>query len=216
MDIGLSERQRELQQTVRAYMAERMTPALAEEMQDPEFQEGGGPEFRRQFARMGDDGWIGLSWPEALGGKAWTPLDQYIFTDEVVRSGFPYPFLTTEAIAPVMAEYADESVREEVVRGIQRGRVVVAIGYSEPSAGTDLASLRTRAERDGDHWVINGQKIWTSLGNFADYIWLAARTDPDPARRHRGLSLFLVPTNSPGFSSTPIWTRATSPLRSEM
>jgi alkylation response protein AidB-like acyl-CoA dehydrogenase len=133
-------------------------------------------------------------------------MEQYIFTEEVIRAGFQYPFLTTEAIAPVLMEHGNDRVRDEVVGGIRKGEVAIAIGYSEPSAGTDLASLKTRAVRDGDDWVINGQKIWTSLANFSDYIWIAARTDPDESKKHKGLTMFLVPTNAPGFSCTPIWT----------
>jgi len=155
---------------------------------------------------MGADGWIGLSWPKALGGKELSHMEQYIFTDEVVRSGFAYPFLTTEAVAPVIAANANDEIRDEVVGGIKQGKVVVAIGYSEPNAGTDLASLTTRAEREGDDWIINGQKMWTSLGNFADYVWLAARTDPDPEKKHKGLTMFLVPTDIDGFSHTPVHT----------
>ena len=189
-------------------MAEIMTPAMIEEQKDHNLREGGGPEFRKQFAKMGTDGWIGLSWPKALGGRELSHMEQYIFTDEVVRSGFAYPFLTTEAVAPVIAANANDEIREEVVGGIKNGKVVVAIGYSEPNAGTDLASLTTRAERDGDDWIINGQKMWTSLANFADYVWLAARTDPDPDKKHKGLTMFLVPTDIAGFSHTPVHTLA--------
>jgi alkylation response protein AidB-like acyl-CoA dehydrogenase len=155
---------------------------------------------------MGADGWIGLSWSKALGGRELSHVEQYIFTDEVIRSGFAYPFLTTEAVAPVIAANANDEVREEVVGGVRRGEVTIAIGYSEPDAGTDLASLRTRAERDGDGWLINGQKMWTSLANFADYVWLAARTDPTAEKKHKGLTMFLVPTSNPGFSFTPVRT----------
>ena len=206
MNIELTTDQLTLQSQVRTYMQELMTPAMLAEIKDPDLKEGGGPEFRRQYARMGADGWIGLSWPRSLGGKEMSCMEQYIFTDEVVRSGFPYPFLTTEAVAPVLAEHANDEIRETVVKGVQRGEVVIAIGYSEPEAGTDLASLKTRAERDGDHWIINGQKMWTSLANYADYVWLAARTDPDAEKPHRGLTMFLVPTDFEGFSHTPVRT----------
>lgn len=206
MEIQLSPEQTKLRAEVRAYMNALMTPALVEEGKISEFSEGGGPEHRKQFAKMGADGWIGVSWPKDWGGKNWTTMEQYIFTEEVIRAGFQYPFLTTEAIAPVLMEHGNDRVREEVVGGIRKGEVAIAIGYSEPSAGTDLASLKTRAERDGDDWVINGQKIWTSLANFADYVWVAARTDPDESKKHKGLTMFLVPTNTPGFSCTPIWT----------
>ncbi len=209
MKIEFTPEQIKLQQTVREYMRELVTPELEEEKKNPDHFEGGGPEFRKQYARMGEDGWISLSWPKALGGREASPLEQYIFTEEVIASGFPYPFLTTEAVGPVLAEHAGETIRESAVKGILGGKVVIAIGYSEPGAGTDLAGLITRAERDGDDWVINGQKMWTSLANFSDYVWLAARTDPDASKKHKGLTMFLVPTNSPGYSCTPVWTLGT-------
>ena len=206
MNIELTPTQKALQQEVRDYMTTLMTPELLEEMKNDDHKEGGGPEFRKQYARMGADGWIGLSWSKALGGKEMSHVEQYIFTDEVVRSGFAYPFLTTESVTPVIAAHASEDVREEVVGGVKQGKVVIAIGYSEPSAGTDLASLKTRAVRDGDDWIINGQKMWTSLANYADYVWLAARTDPDESKKHKGLTMFLVPTTLEGFSVTPVHT----------
>lgn len=206
MNIELTPQQKALQQEVRKYMKTVMTPELLQEMKDDELKEGGGPEFRKQYARMGADGWIGLSWSKELGGKEMSHIEQYIFTDEVVRSGFAYPFLTTESVTPVIAANANDEVREEVVGGVKQGKVVIAIGYSEPSAGTDLASLKTRAVKDGDHWIINGQKMWTSLANYADYVWLAARTDPDETKKHKGLTMFLVPTSDPGFSVTPVHT----------
>jgi alkylation response protein AidB-like acyl-CoA dehydrogenase len=204
MRIEFTAEQLALQKTLRGYFEDLMTPALRDELAGGN-GEGGGPEFRKALARIGGDGWISLSWPEALGGQGATPIEQYIFTEEVMRTGFPYPFLTTEAIGPVLAEYADEEIKETVVKGILRGEVVIAIGYSEPSAGTDLASLTTRADLDGDAYVINGQKTFTSLADFSDYIWLAARTDPK-SKKHRGLSLLLVPNDAPGLSISPIWT----------
>lgn len=209
MYIEYTAEQKALRLQVREYMRERMTPELIEEKKNPEFFEGGGPEFRKQFAQMGKDGWISKSWPRDLGGQEASVLEQYIFTDEVMRSTFPYPFLTTDAVGPVLAEHAGDEVREEVVKGILRGETVCAIGYSETNAGTDLASLKTRAVRDGDDWIINGQKMWTSLANFADYIWLAARTDPDTDKKHKGLTMFLVPTDSAGYSCSPVWTLGT-------
>jgi alkylation response protein AidB-like acyl-CoA dehydrogenase len=206
MNIELTAQQKALQQEVREYMKTVMTPAMLEEMKIDDLKEGGGPEFRKQYARMGADGWIGLSWSKELGGREMSHVEQYIFTDEVVRSGFAYPFLTTEAVTPVIAANANAEVREEVVGGVKQGKVVIAIGYSEPNAGTDLASLTTRADRDGDHWIINGQKMWTSLANFADYVWLAARTDQEATKKHKGLTMFLVPTNIEGFSYTPVHT----------
>ncbi|MEM1114084.1 MAG: acyl-CoA dehydrogenase family protein [Pseudomonadota bacterium] len=206
MKIELTEEQQKLELDVRAYMRGVMDEDMLAERKDPELKEGGGPVFRKKLAQMGSDGWIGLSWPKELGGRELSAMEQYVFTNEVVRSGFAYPFLTTESIAPVLAANASEEVRETVVKSILRGETIIAVGYSEPGAGTDLASLKTRAVRDGDDWVINGQKMWTSLANYADYVWLAARTDPEAEKPHKGLTMFLVPTSDPGFSCTPVHT----------
>lgn len=205
MKLSLTTEQLELRDEIRAYMNNLMTPELREELQG-EHSEGGGPEYRKALKQMGSDGWIVRSWPREYGGKDAGPIEQYLFCDEVIRSGFPYPFLTTDGVGPVLAEVASDEIRETVVDPILKGECIVAIGYSEPSAGTDLASLKTRAEKRGDKWVINGQKIWTSFGHVADYVWLAARTDPDATKKHRGISMFLVPTSEPGFSYTPIHT----------
>lgn len=207
MHISFTAEQQALQIEVRDYMSNLMTDTMREEMKNPDYFEGGGPEFRRLMKQMGKDGWIALSWPKEYGGREATAIEQYIFTEEIMKVGFPYPFLTTEAIGPVLAEHGDEHIKKTVVQGILNGEVVIAIGYSEPEAGTDLASLKTKATQQADgSWLINGQKIWTSLANFADYIWLAARTDPDAAKPHKGISMFLVPVDNPGFSHTPIHT----------
>jgi len=203
MKIEFTAEQRALQKELRAYFDQLITPELRAELDAG--GEGGGPEFRKAMRQLGADGWIGLSWPKDLGGKEMTPMEQYIFTEEVMRTGFPYPFLTTEAIGPVLNEYASDHIKESVVKPILRGEIVIAIGYSEPGAGTDLASLTTRADRDADEWVINGQKVWTSLADFSDYIWLAVRTDPQ-SKKHRGLSLILVPNDAEGLTVAPIWT----------
>ena len=203
MKIALDRQQLALRDEIRGYMAELMTGPLAAELAG-EHSEGGGPEYRKALRQMGKDGWIVRSWPREYGGQDAGPLEQYIFCDEVIRAGFPYPFLTTDGVGPVLADVATDQIRETIVADILKGECIVAIGYSEPSAGTDLASLKTRAERRGDKWLINGQKIWTSFGHVADYVWLAARTDPEAVKKHKGLSMFLVPTGSPGFSCTPI------------
>jgi alkylation response protein AidB-like acyl-CoA dehydrogenase len=204
--IEFTPEQLNLQREIRQYMKDIMTSELAQEMKNPEYFEGGGPEFRRLLKKMGSDGWIALSWPKKYGGREASPMEQYIFTDEVMRAGFPYPFLTTESVGPVLAEHGSEEIRKTVVQGILKGEVIIAVGYSEPGAGTDLASLTTKAEKTADGWLINGQKMWTSLANYADYVWLAARTDPDAAKPHKGLSMFLMPVDNPGFSLTPVHT----------
>ncbi|RMF19312.1 MAG: acyl-CoA dehydrogenase [Deltaproteobacteria bacterium] len=200
MYIDLTEEQKALRDELRDYFSALMTPELEAEVS---VGEGGGPLFRKALRKLGEDGWLGIGWPPEYGGQGRTPIEQYIFADEAQRAGFPLPFLTIDAVAPTIQEYGTEEQKQEYLPKILRGECVFAIGYSEPDAGTDLASLKTRAVRDGDDWVINGQKLWTSLADFADYIWLAARTDPD-AEKHAGLSIFIVDTKAPGFSCTPI------------
>ncbi len=204
MQIGYTPEQEALRDELRAYFAELMTPALLEECQ-ASGGEGGGPQFRAALRKMGRDGWLGIGWPVEVGGQGRTALEQYIFASEVQRARFPLPFLTLDTVGPTLFQYGTEEQRRTVVPRILGGECVIAIGYSEPGAGTDLAALTTRAERDGDEWVINGQKVFTSLADFADYVWLAARTDPK-APKHKGLSIFLVPTDEPGFSVSPIFT----------
>ncbi len=205
MNIQLSAQQIALRDELRAYFAELMTPELVAEC-ERDMGEGGGPLWREALLRMGADGWIGVGWPAEWGGRGMSPLEQFIFVEEVMRAGYPFPFLTTESVGPILAEHGNAWVREEIVPKILRGELLIAIGYSEPGAGTDLASLKTSAVRDGDHWVINGQKMWTSLAHFSDYTWLAVRTDPDAPKKHRGISMFLVPNSDPGWSCTPVHT----------
>lgn len=207
MHIAYTPEQLDLKQRVAEYMKGIATQDLFDEMKDPACFEGGGPVFKQKMRQMGREGWLGLGWPQALGGQGIGPVEQFIFTEEIMASGFPYPFLTLDTVGPMLAAHGNDFLRERVVKNILRGEVIISIGYSEPNAGTDLASLSTRAERDGDDWIINGQKVWTSLAHFADYVWLAARTEQDPeVKKHKGITLFLVPTDSEGFSHTPIKT----------
>ncbi len=202
MHVDLTEEQRNLQTELRRYFAELMTSELEREVS---VGEGGGPLFRQALKKIGEDGWIGIGWPKEYGGQGRSPIEQYLFADEAQRAGFPFPFLTISTVGPTIQEYGSESQKREFLPRILRGECLFAIGYSEAEAGTDLASLKTRADRDGNDWVINGQKLWTSLADHADYIWLAARSDQD-AETHAGISIFVVDTKSPGYSCTPIET----------
>jgi alkylation response protein AidB-like acyl-CoA dehydrogenase len=202
MYLDYTPEQRALQQQLRDYFATLMTPELREEC---ETSEGGGPLYRKALHKMGADGWLGIGWPTEYGGQGRSPIEQFIFSDEVQRVGYPLPFLTINSVGPTIMKYGSDEQKAEFLPRILRGDVHFAIGYSEPSAGTDLASLRTRAVRDGDTYIINGSKVFTSLAEFSDYIWLAARTDPS-AKKHQGISIFMVDTRSPGYKCTPIWT----------
>jgi alkylation response protein AidB-like acyl-CoA dehydrogenase len=154
---------------------------------------------------MGADGWLGIGWPKEYGGQGRTPIEQMIFADEVQSVGFPLPFLTLNTVGPTIMKFGSDAIRDDFLPRILAGDCLFCIGYSEPGAGTDLGALKTRAVRDGEEWVINGQKVFTSLADHADYVWLATRTDPQ-APKHRGISMFIVPTTSPGFKLTPTFT----------
>ncbi|HEU5150869.1 MAG TPA: acyl-CoA dehydrogenase family protein [Iamia sp.] len=207
MRIAFTEEQDALRSELRAYFAELMTDEVQEAMASGGGEYGGEELYKGLVRRMGEDGWLGIGWPEEYGGQARSMIDQLIFMDEASLVGAPVPFLTINTVGPTLMQYGTDAQREAFLPKILKGEMHFAIGYSEPGAGTDLASLTTRAVRDGDEYVITGQKMWTSLIQYADYVWLAARTDPD-AKRHKGLSMFLVDTASPGFSWTPVPTVA--------
>ena len=156
---------------------------------------------------MGKDGWLTLNWPKEYGGQDRTPMDSLIFTDEAAIAGAPVPFLTINSVAPTIMAFGTDEQKKFFLPKIAAGDLHFSIGYSEPSAGTDLANLRTTAVRDGDDYVINGQKMWTSLIAYADWVWLAVRTNPE-AKKHRGISMLVVPTTAEGFSWTPVHTMA--------
>src|SRR4051812_1022816 len=163
------------------------------------------PAFRRIVRQLGADGWLGIGWPKEYGGQARSAREQFIMFDEVQRSGLPFPFVTVNTVGPTIMRFGTDEQKQRYLPGILAGEINVAIGYTEPGAGTDLASLRTSARLDGDHWIVNGSKVFTSGANQADFVWLACRTDPEQPK-HQGLSMVMVPTDSPGFRVTPIVT----------
>ncbi|MFK0152200.1 acyl-CoA dehydrogenase family protein [Streptomyces sp. NPDC090493] len=195
MHLAPTERQQRLRAELRAYFRS-LIPSPAPE--DP-------AERRALLRRIGADGLLGLGWPVEYGGQGRGADEQFVFFDEAYRAGAPVSMVTLNTVGPTLMKYGSAAQKARFLPGILRGDLVFAIGYSEPSAGTDLAALRTRAVRDGDGWRIDGQKIFTSGAQHADWIWLACRTDPE-APRHRGISILLVPTDAPGFSWTPIET----------
>ncbi|MFH9957211.1 acyl-CoA dehydrogenase family protein [Streptomyces roseolus] len=197
MHLAPTERQLRLRAELRAYFRETMPDG------PPPASDGAAQ--RRLLRRIGADGLLGLGWPVEYGGQGRGADEQFVFFDEAYRAGAPVSMVTLNTVGPTLMRYGTEEQKAAFLPGILRGECVFAIGYSEPEAGTDLASLRTRAVRDGDTWVVDGQKAFTSNAQNADWIWLACRTDPE-APPHRGISLLLVPTDAPGFSWTPIET----------
>ncbi|RVW11337.1 acyl-CoA dehydrogenase [Prescottella agglutinans] len=197
----------QLRKQLRSYFADLMTPEIREALTGPGGEYGDPAAYREIVRTLGQDGWLTLGWPEEFGGRNRPAMDQLIFNDEAAAAGVPFPFLTVNTVGPTIMRFGTAEQKAFFLPRIATGEFHFSVGYSEPEAGTDLASLRTRAVRKGDEFVINGEKAWTSLVEYADYIWLAARTDPE-APRHRGLSILIVPTTTPGFSWSKIHTMA--------
>ena len=204
MHIDFTPEQALLRQQIRDYYRELFTPELRAAF-DAEHEEMGGPVFREIVGQMGRDGWLGIGWPKEYGGQGRTAVEQFIFWDETYRANAPLNIIPVNTIGPTLMRHGSEEQKAEMLPKILRGELFFGVGYTEPQAGTDLASLQTRAVRDGDEYRINGQKVFTTHAHDCDYIWLAARTDPE-APKHKGISIILVPTNSEGFSVTPIYT----------
>ena len=202
MYVAYTAEQEALRQELRAYFAELMTPEVQAECATGDT---GGPACLAAVRQMGRDGWLGIGWPKEYAGQGRSDIEQFIFGNEAWRAGAPIPFLTINTVGRTIMDFGSEAQKQFFLPKILAGELHFSIGYTEPNAGTDLASLTTRAVKDGDEWVINGQKIFTSLASYADYIWLAARTDPD-APKHAGITIFLVPTSDPGFSYSKIST----------
>lgn len=192
--------QKTLRNELRAYFAELIDDELLAEL---DRVEGGGPLYHRAMQQLGRDGWLGIGWPKEHGGQGRGPIEQFIFFDEVQRAGFPIPILTLNTVGPTLLKFGTEEQKATYPPRILEGKCHFSIGYTEPGSGTDLASLKTSATRDGDEYVINGQKIWTSLADHADYIWLACRTDPE-APAHKGISIVIVPADAEGVQITPM------------
>jgi 3-oxo-4-pregnene-20-carboxyl-CoA dehydrogenase beta subunit len=201
MFIDLTDEQWALRDELRGYFAGLVSPAERAAMTTDRH----GTAYREVVRRLGRDGWLGVGWPIEYGGRGFGPVEQQIFVNEAARADVPLPSVTLQTVGPTLHEHGTPSQKEFFLPRILAGEVHFAIGYTEPDAGTDLAGLRTRAVRDGDWYVLNGQKTFTTGGHDADYIWLACRTDPD-APRHQGISILIVDTRDPGFSWTPIIT----------
>jgi alkylation response protein AidB-like acyl-CoA dehydrogenase len=200
MYIGYNDAQEALRKELRAYYADLLTPEVEEELSHAE---GVGPAVRRVVRQMGEDGWLGIGWPKEYGGQGRSAIEQFVFFDESMRAGAPVPMLTINTVGPTIMNFGTSEQKAFFLPKILRGEIHFCIGYTEPGAGTDLASLKTRAVRDGDEYVINGQKIFTSLASDADYVWLATRTNPEVAK-HKGISMFIVPMNTPGVKVVPM------------
>jgi 3-oxocholest-4-en-26-oyl-CoA dehydrogenase alpha subunit len=202
VDLEYTPEQERLRAEMRATLERVMTPERIAAIDD---RLEGGPAVRDCIRALAGAGLLGVGWPKEYGGRGFSAIEQFIFSEEARRVNAPIPLVTLNTVGPTLMQCGTEEQKQKFLPAILDGSVEFAIGYSEPGAGSDLASLRTTAVRDGDSYVVNGQKMFTSGAAYADYIWLAARTDPD-AKKHKGISILIVPTSSPGFSWQPLHT----------
>jgi alkylation response protein AidB-like acyl-CoA dehydrogenase len=200
-NLELTEEQRAFKAEVREYFHGLVSDEQRLEMMTDRH----GKAYHDTIKKMGRDGWMGVGWPTEYGGKGMGGMEQQIFANEASHADVHLPSVTLQTVGPTLQAFGTEKQKDMFLKDILAGDVHFAIGYSEPDAGTDLASLRTSAKRDGDHYVVNGQKMWTTGGHAADYVWLAVRTDPD-APKHKGISVLIMDTKDPGYSHTPIIT----------
>ncbi len=204
MDYGMPVEVTEFRERVRAFIRQHKTPALVEETADG-YRGGYGPESRRFLKALADAGFTSIAWPKEYGGQGKGALFLWSLAEELSYEEMPFDLLTFTSIGPTIMHFGSEEQKREWLPTVQAGEMSFALGYTEPNAGTDLASLQTRAVRDGDEWVINGQKIYTSHAHLSTHVFLAARTDPN-APKHRGISMFVLPLNTPGITVRPLWT----------
>ncbi|MEY8015102.1 acyl-CoA dehydrogenase family protein [Mycobacterium servetii] len=202
MHLEYTPEQERLRAEIRASLERVMTPERAAAVRE---RMEGGPEVRECIRALAAADLLGVGWPKEYGGRGFSAIEQFIFAEEARRVDAPIPLVTLNTVGPTLMQCGTEEQKRKFLPAILDGSVEFAIGYSEPGAGSDLASIRTTAVRDGNEYVINGQKMFTSGAAYADYVWLAVRTDPD-AKKHKGISILIVPTSSPGFSWQPLHT----------
>ena len=215
MDFGYTPEQEALRREVRAFIAEHITPEVMAEMEGHNegllgVQRGTsrGPAVRELFRKIYERGWMGISYPKEYGGQGGDRVSQYIVEEEFARANVAVGLAGSGAPA-VLAAGTEEQKRYYVPRLIS-GEFCFAQGFTEPRGGADLASLQCRAVRDGDEYVVNGQKMYTSGAHYCTHVYLMARTDPD-APKHKGISVLLIPLNTPGITVRPLWTIQNEP-----
>jgi alkylation response protein AidB-like acyl-CoA dehydrogenase len=201
VDFSLTEEQERFRQEVRDFLEEEIREGYWEPTTDCWIQS-----FNLEFTKkVAQKGWIGLTWPKEYGGQGRGYMDRLILAEEMLRCGAPVAchWFTDRQVGGGILSFGTEELKREFLPRIVAGEIFFGIGMSEPGAGSDLASLQTRASEDGDDYVINGQKTWTSCAHFSHYFYIVARTDPD-APKHRGISEFIIDATSPGITRIPM------------
>ena len=205
MEFALGDSQQRFLDDLRSYLDEMDVSGVVAEMENDELEIG--PEGHLFMQRLGKDGWLGVAWPERYGGRGLSALEQWLFVEEMDYRRLPVGDLSMLSVGPMIIRSASEEQKQRYLPGMLKGEIHFAGGYTEPNAGSDLASLRTRAVRDGDEYVIDGEKIFTTAAHYSTHIWLAARTGAQEDR-HRAISLFIVPVNAVGVTIRHLETQA--------
>ncbi len=200
MDFGLSQDEQAFRQEVAEFLDRELTPEVLREVEERGLP---GPLYFRFQRKLGARGWLGLTWPREYGGQDRSPMDRFIFIEQLALRGVEFRNLAESIVGPTLILYGTEEQKKEFLPRIASGELVFCLLYSEPHAGSDLASLEIRAQDRGDHYVLNGQKLFSSEADLADYGWIAARTDPG-APKHRGISVLITQMSAPGITVRPL------------
>ena len=205
MDFEFTTEQLEFIEEVEAFLDAHDDPEIFDLTRENMAQIVDTPKRRRFMAEVGERGWLGITWPKEYGGQAGEGIYEYLLNEALAARGGPQIGKGVGIIGKTIISHGSEKLKAEFLPKILRNEVEFAVGYSEPNAGSDAASMQLKATRDGDGWRLNGQKTWTTSAHFADWYWVGARTDPE-APKHHGITLFLVPMDHPGITVKPIWT----------
>ncbi len=205
MDFELSPEQVAFRDEVERFLDENDDPEVFDVTRENMAQIVDTPKKREFMRKVGDRGWLGITWPKEWGGQESDGVYEYLLNEALARRGGPQIGKGVGIIGKTILAHGSDRLKKEFLPKILRNEVEFAVGYSEPDAGSDAASMKLRATRDGDGWRLNGQKTWTTSAHFAEWYWVGARTDPD-APKHRGITLFLVPLDQPGITINGIWT----------
>ena len=203
MDLNYSQEESAFRDEVRGWLQANLPQDLRDKVAD--YDELGREDLLRWHRILAKQGWVAPSWPKEFGGTSWNVVQRYIFEDECGFAGTPplIPF-GLSMCGPVLLRFGTEAQKQRFLPRIYNGEDFWCQGYSEPGSGSDLASLKTKAERNGDHYVVNGQKTWTTLGHFADWIFCLVRTDSSLSKRQEGISFLLIDMKTPGITVRPL------------
>ena len=205
MDFELGPEEQAFEAELEAFLEANRSPDVMDASPEQLSQTVDTPPKRAFMRKLAGRGWLGMSWPSEYGGAERSGLYDFVLTEGLSRYGCPQPGKGVGIVGKTIIRHGNETLKQYFLPRIMRGEIEFAIGYSEPQAGSDAAAMALKAVRDGDGWVLNGRKIWTTSAHFADWYWLGARTDPE-ASKHRGITLFLLPMDTPGLTIQPTWT----------